>query len=636
MYREDGLPAGTVVEGDEIRVEIQRLLRADRFVLTYVARDVASGKSLAVTEYLPRDWGRRRRDGRVEPQTESDAEQYRWGLTRFFEESRLAEQLAKRGADGYLARVEGVIEARGTAYVALEYESVRTLEESRKAGLSEARVGEVLSDVEAGLERLHAAGLYHYDVTPWNVVEREDGTTALLFACGRTRQEMARRCRTAVGVFSPGYAAAEQEEVQGKDGPWTDIHALGGLAYWALSGRAPDGVSGQSAERRRLAVGQGSEAGVSEGLASAVASALARDVRERPQSLAEWHERRTAPADEGADDEPVAAPWARWAMAAAVVVLLGLVSTWAVVERQLREQAEAELAQAVVAGEDRESELNEDVERLSEGLAEADVALTMALDRIERLQARQPGFQVLDFPECDYCPWVVALSGGTFMMGSHSEHSSDNERPLHSRRIGSFAIGQREVTRTQYGLFEQDAGVTPGSRQCRVAWDASRAYPMTCVSWSEAKAYVDWLAEKTGRPYRLPTEAEWEYAARAGTTTDWYWGESEVPAGELANFEGARNPSTRIAEVGLFAANEFQLLDMAGNVQEWVADCWHDTYEGAPSDGTAWENTSCTRRVVRGGAYDDSIVSLRSSARHPLPVVGRGLRTGFRVAMSLE
>ena len=641
MYREDGLPAGTVVEG----IEIQRLLRADRFVLTYLARDVASGRSLAVKEYLPRDCGRRRGDGKVEPQTAADAELYEWGLKRFLAEAHFVEQLAERDADRHLVRVERVIEDRGTAYVALEYEAVRTLEESTTAGLPEARVREVLSSIEAGLEHMHASGLYHYDVTPSNVLVRADGTTALLFACGRTRQEMARRCRTAAGVFSPGYAAAEQYDLQeGQDGPWTDIHALGALAYWALSGQAPESVSEQAAEHRLLAVRQASEEGVSD----ALASALARDVRARPQSVEEWRLRLTPHGP-----EPVAAPWARWAMASALVVLLGLVATWAVVERQLREQAEADFSQAQVAWGERESELNEEINRSSDDLTEGKSAVTKALDENERLRAdlqdvrRLQELAVLDFPACGICPSVVMLPEGTFTMGNDDtyegavvEDGASRSVPVRPVEIGLFALGRTEVTRAQYRLFELDID-TPGSGRCRVDLDRFYQladYPMACVTWSEAKAYVDWLAEKTGRPYRLPTEAEWEYAARAGTTTDWYWGADDDNLCLQANRESDCDGFPGLARVESFPANKFGLFDMAGNVQEWVADCWHNTYEGAPSDGTARRGTSglCRRGVARGGSYFDSIAWLRVSARHLAYRDVRSLRTGFRVALSLE
>ena len=622
MYREDGLPAGTVVEG----IEIQRLLRADRFVLTYLARDVAAGRSLAVKEYLPRDCGRRRGDGKVEPQTAADAELYEWGLKRFLAEAHLVEQLAERDADRHLGRVERVIEDRGTAYVALEYEAVRTLEESTKAGLPEARVREVLSSIEAGLEHMHASGLYHYDVTPSNVVVRADGTTALLFACGRTRQEMARRCRTAVGVFSPGYAAAEQYDVQeAQDGPWTDIHALGALAYWALSGQAPESVSEQAAEHRLLAVRQASEEGVSDALASALASALARDVRARPRSVEEWRLRSTPHEDE-AVPKAVSRPWVRWVMAAALVVLLGLVATWAVVERQLRELAEAELeqasvasVQAEVAGQARESALDGEIRDLQVALQEA-------------LVVARTDFVVMHEPGCDDCPAVVVLPGGTFTMGS----GSGTEAPAHRKEIRRFALGQTEVTRAQFRSFAATVGGMSNVGACLSS--VGDSVPIVCVSWNGARAYVEWLAEKTGRPYRLPSEAEWEYAARAGTTTGWYWGTDEDAVCTRANGSRRCDGIYELAPVMSFRPNPFSLFDMAGNAEEWVADCWHDTYDGAPSDGREWMTTSgpCTHRVVRGGAYSLNIGPLTVTARRPsLAAASSGIR-GIRVALSLD
>lgn len=127
---------------------------------------------------------------------------------------------------------------------------------------------------------------------------------------------------------------------------------------------------------------------------------------------------------------------------------------------------------------------------------------------------------------------------------------------------------------------------------------------MTEVSWRDAVAYARWLSSQTGKRYRLPTEAEWEYAARAGTTTAYSWGES--PGFNLTNCEvcGSQWDDEQTAPVGSFKANGWGLYDMHGNAQEWVLDCWNDNYEGAPTDGSAWTLGDCSDRVVRGGAFN--------------------------------
>ena len=152
--------------------------------------------------------------------------------------------------------------------------------------------------------------------------------------------------------------------------------------------------------------------------------------------------------------------------------------------------------------------------------------------------------------------------------------------------------------------------------------------PVIHVSWKDAKAYVAWLSRKTGERYRLLSESEWEYAARAGTTTKYHWGNS---------FDNSRaNNGFKTITVGGYAANEFGLHDMHGNVWEWIEDCWHDSYAGAPNDGRAWTSGGeCTRRVMRGGSWSSNPGNLRAADRRRYGVDGWNSDIGFRVARTL-
>ena len=173
--------------------------------------------------------------------------------------------------------------------------------------------------------------------------------------------------------------------------------------------------------------------------------------------------------------------------------------------------------------------------------------------------------------------------------------------------------------------------------------------PAVCVNWADARAYVAWLSEKTGKSYRLLSESEWEYAARGGTRTSRHWGESA--SGQCGYANGAdrtakgRYSGWTVAEcddghvwtapVGTFKANGFGLHDVLGNVWEWVEDCWNDSYSGAPSDGSAWESGNCGRRVLRGGSWVNQPRNLRSAYRLRLVTGLRLSDTGFRVARTL-
>jgi formylglycine-generating enzyme required for sulfatase activity len=166
--------------------------------------------------------------------------------------------------------------------------------------------------------------------------------------------------------------------------------------------------------------------------------------------------------------------------------------------------------------------------------------------------------------------------------------------------------------------------------------------PVVDVSWEDAIAYAEWLSEQTGKRYRLPTEAEWEYAARAGTETVYWWGNDIQEDGKAwanCNRCGTHEWSKRPAPVGSFQPNAFGVHDTAGNVWEWVQDCWHRSYEGAPGDGSAWEASTgvdCTNRVFRGGSWFGDPRELRSAGRAKNRPGTRALVLGFRLAHDVE
>jgi formylglycine-generating enzyme required for sulfatase activity/chromosome segregation ATPase/CRP-like cAMP-binding protein len=227
-------------------------------------------------------------------------------------------------------------------------------------------------------------------------------------------------------------------------------------------------------------------------------------------------------------------------------------------------------------------------------------------------------------------PMMVELRAAEFHMGSGSGSPYFDERPRHVVQLRSFAISRHEVSFAEYDRFAEASGrALPED----MGWGQD-AQPVINVSWDDARAYAEWLSGQTGQRYRLPTEAEWEYAARAGREERYWWG-NEVGSGQ-ANCHGcgSRWDSLRTAPVGSFAANPFGLHDMNGNVQEWVQDCYRDSYQGASGDGRAVEVTGCARRVVRGGGYASAPDSLRGAARNQLAPDSRLDHVGFRLVRS--
>ena len=271
------------------------------------------------------------------------------------------------------------------------------------------------------------------------------------------------------------------------------------------------------------------------------------------------------------------------------------------------------------------------------------------VEEVRRLQAMRKKYPLLTATspagtavrECAECPKMVVVPPGRFRMGDLTGDGWSDERPIHEVTIAyPLAVGRYEVT-----FAEWDACVAAGGcthRPSDLGWGRG-SRPVLDVSWDDAQTYVNWLSRKTGKPYRLLSEAEWEYVARAGTTTKYWWGneadhahanygKDECCQGMAAGADRWGNTSP----VGSFKPNAFGLFDTAGNLAEWVEDCMSND-EGAPADGSAWlSGGGCDRRVMRGGDYMSSPRYLRSAHRSSEPVDYRIYYIGFRVARTLD
>lgn len=236
------------------------------------------------------------------------------------------------------------------------------------------------------------------------------------------------------------------------------------------------------------------------------------------------------------------------------------------------------------------------------------------------------------FHDCGVCPEMVVVAAGSFAMGSldGEEGRYDDEGPQHRVEIPEpIAVSKYEITFEEWDACTT-AGACEGYRPGDAGWGRGRR-PVINVSWDDAQAYVGWLSQESGQPYRLLSEAEWEYAARAGTTTRFSWGDSD-PTPDQANF--ARNVG-RTTEVGFYSPNPWGLHDMHGNVREWVEDCRNGSYEGAANDRAAWTSGDCNSRGLRGGSWGSRPRSLRSAFRYWLNTDSRDSYFGFRVARTL-
>nr|NCR69600.1 formylglycine-generating enzyme family protein [Microcystis aeruginosa LL11-07] len=220
---------------------------------------------------------------------------------------------------------------------------------------------------------------------------------------------------------------------------------------------------------------------------------------------------------------------------------------------------------------------------------------------------------------------MVSLPAGKFTMGSAE---SDDEKPPHQVKVNSFAIGKYPITQAQYQAV---MGTNPSHFK---NWFKNNPQnPVECVSWDDAQAFCQKLSQITGKTYRLPTEAEWEYACRAGTTTRYYFGDNDNQLGDYAWYSGNSNDTTH--PVGQKKPNAWGLHDMSGNVWEWCEDDWHNSYAGAPDDGTAWidnDNRSRSGKFLRGGSWGCDPNLCRSASRPWNYPHFLNFLIGFRVA----
>jgi formylglycine-generating enzyme required for sulfatase activity len=288
----------------------------------------------------------------------------------------------------------------------------------------------------------------------------------------------------------------------------------------------------------------------------------------------------------------------------------------------------------------------------------------------ERERSLKPGDT---FRECAACPEMVVIPAGSFMMGSPEAERDrdDSEGPQHRVAIGKvFALGKFELTVEEFATFADETKYDTGD-VCDL-WQDGRfdeqkgfnwrkpnfaqtgRHPAPCLSWDDAKAYLAWLSGKTGKTYRLPSEAEWEDAARAGASTRFHFGDDDkdycrygngVDETALRDVPSAREKKwdalpcsdghAFTAPVGSFAPNGFGLHDTHGNVFEWVEDCWNDDFNGAPSDGSAWLTGDCKIRVQRGGAWGYPRSYLRIAVRGRQGQAYRYINAGVRVAREI-
>ena len=618
---------------------IESVLGAGGFGITYKAVHEALQTRAAIKEYFPVEWSYRDRDEvNVLANTQgalptSEAGQdacYTWGLERFLNEARILAQVNHPG----VVRVRDFFEANGTAYIVMDYEDGEPLSQllQRERTLPEEQVCRLIDDILPALEAVHGLGYLHRDLKPANLYRRSDGRT-ILIDFGAARQALGRRSKSVTSVFSPGYSPIEQYLVDGKGyGPWTDIYAVGSVLYHCVTGSAPIEAPARVLDDPLRPAEEVAAGKYSPTLLRVIDRAMAVRPEKRFQSTSQMRAALESPPEE--DEErtikmekprlvvteqltrrqpaPAKARWPSWLWGggglAAAAVLAGGIAFW--------------LKPASPPEEPPTPEPDPPVSRTPVG--------------------PQTGRSYTDPVTGMEFAWIPA---GCFTMGSPEAEKdrSANEAP-HEVCLRGFWMGKYEVTNAQYQRF--DATHDSGVHETHTLNAPSQ--PVVRVSWREAVGYADWLTDKTGLRFRLPTEAEWEYAARAGETTSRYWGDDSRRACEYANiydetarkvkpFNWANYPcedrQVVSAPVGRYAANAFGLSDLLGNVAEWTCSEYDAAYAGGETRCADRDAAVGGRRVLRGGSWSDYPGLVRFAYRFPASPEYRKFDLGFRLVL---
>ncbi len=624
---------------------IESELGSGGFSVVYLARhnltvdDPERTWWVAIKEYLPAEVAGRDRDGLTVRPTRSDLwEAFDEGLRRFKEEALHMVRFQRLGS---VVDCLNLFEANGTAYLVMEYDDglplseFLRLREEQGVPCSEEDLMAVMVPLLECLTDVHRAGVLHRDIKPGNIfVRREDDVTGraaapMLLDFGAAKQDYLGKHSRSGAPYTPGYAAFEQTSSMGEMGPWTDIYALGATMWRMVAGGNTAHVEARGANpvdvlARNYALVRGEPDPMPSAVALGSGRFAPHVLAAIDRCLALYPEERPRNCEE----------------------LLGLLggATDAV-------SAESDVGRGGAdAGGDEDGEIPADsaIPDIHDAspVGQAPVVRRSRSRAMWGLVAGLVAVVALIAYVSDQRPEMVVIPAGTFRMGCLSDDVScyHDERPDHEVRISrAFALSKHEVTFAQWDACVSAGGCGGYRPDGNVL--GRGGHPVVNVSWEDAKSYVSWLSREMGEVYRLPSESEWEYAARAGTVTKYSWG-NEIGYNR-ANCDGCGSgwDDEQTAPVGSFAPNAFGLHDMHGNVWEWVEDCWNENYRGAPSDGAAWTNDDCIMRVVRGGSWDSSPRVLRSAGRtgflyfagrNRLTTIRMKNKVGFRVAQTLS
>ena len=509
-----------------------------------------------------------------------------------------------------IVRVIDVDRDGETVFMTMEFLAGESLHHKLMDGIPRESAPQIVIAIANALEFAHRTRIVHGDLKPGNVIITDSGEVKVIdFGIARflARPKEGRVAEQpedweTLSALTPPYASPEMLENEEPD-PRDDVYALACIAYELLTGKHPFGRAAATTAR-------------DEGLRVVRGDAMTRAQFKAIKRGLAFERRNRTPSAQAFIDEfcgKTSASWRRALPAAGVTILAALAGVY--LYRSGEQESPVEPVKPLAAG---------------------DV-----------------------FRDCATCPLMRVVPPGAFTQGSEIESS---ERPRRRVTIGApIAFAPQEVTIGEFSEFATEVALRVNGcsvydgewrRRDDVSWNTLEGYtashPVSCVSWDDAAAYAAWLSKKTGQPYRLPSASEWEYAAQAGEATRaTLAGASACEQANVADQSAARqypgwdavtcdDRYVLAAPVGSFAANAFGLHDMTGNVFEWVQDCWSDTYDSAPTDGSARLDGDCAQHEMRGGSWFTSPGYLRASYRNRFERDYRSASIGFRVVREIH
>ncbi len=606
------------------RYEITRQLGGGGFAITYLARDhLQPSKPLCVVKQL--------RPNHTHPR-----------VVEFFEkEATILERLGKHPQ---IPQLLAHFCENQNLYIVQEFIEGQDLSKEIVLGkrLSEGYVTKLLQDVLEVLSFVHQQGVIHRDIKPQNLMRRHQDGKIFLIDFGAVKEigslmvNAQGEITSSVVIGTAGYMPNEQKN--GKPCLGSDVYALGMTAIQALTGILPSSLEEHPDTGEVIWV---QEAQMSVHLATVLTKMVRRHYKYRYLSAVEALQELIPPPQ----SPPGASQSTQWSRRKVIqtVGFVGVGFTAAVVgqrifqsgsnESPISQQTSSTSSSDKTPVQSPTSPTSTNTGNLALKSFQFEVVTVDAKGNITNRRPGKANFFAEDLGN-GVSLEMVKIPGGKFLMGSPTTERQrySDEGPQHTVTIQSFFIGKYAVTQQQW---QSVMGNNPSSFK-----GAKR--PVEQVSWNDAVEFCKRLSQKTGKTYRLPTEAEWEYACRAGTTTPFHFGETITT--DLANYDGNSTYANGVkgeyrdqtTDVGKFLPNVFGLYDMHGNIWEWCQDAWHESYKNAPADGTAWIGDNDNQdKLLRGGSWIGGPGFCRSACRNRESRVNRDHNVGFRVAVPI-